>query len=135
MTTNLFPSASTIAQRDGEDIGQFIGVNFGLGMTVTDQGKILGVAPTITGLPLTIAVPDDTPVHVVLATLAEGDVYQADLRVKLASADGTTRQVFKMSGLYYGAPGPAATEDGTSPATVVGTGTGIAVATYDLGAL
>lgn len=72
---------------------------------------------------------DATPVFVPLVTLAAGDVRQVDVIAKVAKADGTVRQVFKLSALYYGAAGPVATIDGSISSAA--TGTGSAAVTLD----
>jgi hypothetical protein len=77
----------------------------------------------------TVATADATPTFATLAALAVGDVRQVDVIAKVAKADGTTRQVFKLSALYYGAAGPTATIDGSVGA--VATGTGAAAVTLD----
>jgi hypothetical protein len=77
-----------------------------------------------------VATSNATPVYVVLATLAVGDVRQVDVIAKVAKADGTVRQTFKLSALYYGAAGPTATIDGSI--TTTATGTGAAAVTLDL---
>ncbi len=77
-----------------------------------------------------VATADATPVYVTLATLAVGDVRQVDVIAKVAKADGSTRQVFKLTGLYYGAAGPTATIDGSVGSTA--TGTGAAAVTLDV---
>jgi hypothetical protein len=43
MSTKLFPIASFIAQQGNAELGQFVGLNLGPGLTVSDQGKLLGL--------------------------------------------------------------------------------------------
>lgn len=78
----------------------------------------------------TVPTSDATPAFVVLATLAVGDVAQVDVIAKVAKADGSVRQVFKLSALAYGAAGPTATFDGSVGSTA--TGTGAAAVTLDV---
>jgi hypothetical protein len=79
-----------------------------------------------------IATTNATPVYVVLATLAVGAVKEVDVIVTISKSDGTVRQSFKLSGLFYGAAGPTATLDGGSLTDSSPRGTGTADARLDL---
>lgn len=51
MTTKLFPVASFLVEREGANVGQFIGVNPGRGLNVTDQGPMVGLEAEVEGYP------------------------------------------------------------------------------------
>ncbi len=75
---------------------------------------------------------DATPTYVTLATLGVGDSKEIDVLVRIAKSDGSVRQSFKLSGLFYGAGGPTATLDGGSLTDASPRGTGAAVASLDI---
>lgn len=83
-------------------------------------GTLLGNVITFSASITTI---DATPVYIILASLIENGVSQVDVLAKTTSADANTRQVFKLSALYYGAAGPTATIDGSIASIITGTGT------------
>jgi hypothetical protein len=107
--------------------------NFGADASALNfGGQLLGWHPYIEEFlqeGIEVPTPDDTPVYITLATFEVGDVRQVDVIAKVAKADGTVRQTFKLSGLYYGAAGPTATQDTYS---AVGTGTGTAVISLEV---
>lgn len=49
MSTRLFKVGSFFAESAGSDMGQFIGANFGRGLTCRDQGNVLGVEANVVG--------------------------------------------------------------------------------------
>ncbi len=101
-----------------------------IGGSVVDNELADRTEVTIDGSGPSIATVDATPVYATLATLVVGQVRQIDIIAKVAKADGTVRQVFKLSALYYGAAGPTATIDGS--VSSVATGTGTAMVTLDV---
>lgn len=101
------------------------------GAKLTSRADTDAIDIDLTGDTLpTVATTDDTPVYVVLATLAVGDVVQVDVIAKVAKANGAVRQCFKLSALAYGAEGPSAVLDGDVGSTA--TGTGAAAVTLDV---
>lgn len=124
----------SVSGADGESVGdgydvfkevsgttlRFRTVTGGTGITIAENTNDIEVS--ISSLP-TVTTADDTPTYVTLATLSEGDVKQIDVIAKVASSDGSVRQTFKLTGIYYGAGGPTATQDSY---TAIPTGTGSA---------
>lgn len=100
------------------------------GIGTADAAGNLNVSISSGNIVSTIATTDATPAYATLATLAVGDVVQVDVVVKIAKSDGSVRQSFKLSAIYYGAAGPTATIDGTVSSTTAGTGA--AAATLDV---
>jgi hypothetical protein len=80
----------------------------------------------------TVTTVDATPVYVVLATLAAGDIREVDVLVTIKNVDASVHQSFKLSALVYGVAGPVATLGGGSLTDSAPRGTGTAVAELDL---
>lgn len=120
----------TFVRSNGAAMTDRDALNF-IGFTVTDNPTTKAIDVSAAELP-TIPTSDATPVYVTLATLAVGDVKKVDVIVKIAKADGTVRQSFKLDALVYGAAGPTATLADGALTDAAPYGTGTAVAELDL---
>ncbi len=117
-----------VIQADGVDQTPAAALNvIGASVGYNDDTGALDI--DVRGVTLTQTTLNATPVEIVLATLGVGDVKQVDVIAKVAKADGSIRQCFKLSGLYFGDTGPVATEDAYASAD---TGTGAALVELDV---